>query len=117
MVGINECAFAQDRGPLQDIVQLSNVSGPLILEKYVSCLAGQTSRRPTERRANLLKKRFAQRKDVRRTLAQRWNLDVEDAKSVEQILSKLATFHVLAEIAVGRGDHPDVRLEEPRPAQ
>src|SRR4029453_11118717 len=112
MVGINECAFAQDRGPLQDIVQLSNVSGALMLEKYVSCLARQTSRRPTERRADLLQKRFAQRKDVGRTLAQRRNPDVEDAESVEQVLAKVASFDGLARIAVSRGDHPNVCLEE-----
>src|SRR4029453_324454 len=100
MVGVNERAFAQDRGPLQDIAYVSNVSGPLILEKGVSCMARQTSGWPAERAANLLQNRFAERKDVGRTLAQRRNPDVEDAESVEQVLAKFASFEGLARIAV-----------------
>ena len=48
MVRVDERAFAQNRGPLEDIAKLSNVPRPLILEKRLSCLARQTSGWPAE---------------------------------------------------------------------
>ena len=63
---VDERAFAQNRGPLQDVAKLSNVPRPVILEKGLSCLARQTSRWPAEGPADLLQKRLAQRHDIAR---------------------------------------------------
>ena len=117
MVRVDERAFTENRGPLQHIAKLSNVARPVVLEKRLSCLARQTSGWPAEGPADLLQKRLAQRNDVGRTLAQRRNLDVEDAEAVEQVLAKVAALDGFPQVAVGRGDHPDVRLQEARPAE
>src|SRR4029450_8602684 len=117
MVRVDERAFTENRGPLQDVAKLSNVPGPVVLEKRLSCLARQTSGGPPERRANLLQGYIAQRHDIRGTFAQRRNPDVEDAEAVEQVLAKLAALDGFPQVAVGRGDHPDVRLEKARPPQ
>ena len=108
MVRVDERAFTENRGPFQDIAKLSNVSRPLILEQCMSCIARQTSGWPAEGPADLLQKRLAQRNDVGWTVAQRRNLDVEDPESVEQVLAKVAALDGFPQIAVGRGDHPDV---------
>ena len=111
MVRVDERAFTENRGPLQDVAKLSNVSRPVILEKRLSCLPRQTSGWPAERPADLLQKGLAQRHDVGGTLAQRRNLDVEDAEAVEEVLAKLAALDGFSQIAVGRGDDADVRLQ------
>ena len=66
MVGVDERAFAENRRALQDVAKLSNVSRPLILEKGLSCVTRQSSRRPAERPADLLQKRLAERSDIGR---------------------------------------------------
>ena len=115
MIRVDERAFTENRGPLQDVAKLSNVSWPVISEKGLSCLARQTGGWPAEGPADLLQKHFAQRHDIGGTLAQGRDLDVEDAEPVEQVLAKFAALDGFPQIAVGRGDHPDVRLQEPRP--
>src|SRR5678815_5233155 len=93
-------AFAQNRRPLQDIAELSNVSRPVIFEKDLSCIARQTGGWPAEGLADLLQKRLAQRHDIGTTLAQRRNLDVEDAEAVEQVHAKVAALDGSAKVAV-----------------
>src|SRR4030095_300988 len=117
MCRIDEPAFAQNRRPLQDIAKLSNVPGPVILEKGLLCIARQTSRWPAEGPADLLQERLAQRHDIDATIAQRRNLDVEDAEAVEEVLAKVAALDGFAKVAGGRGDDPDVRLQEARAAE
>ena len=48
MIRVDERAFTENRGPLQDVAKLSNVSRPVILEERLSCLARQTSGWPAE---------------------------------------------------------------------
>src|SRR6478672_7253461 len=100
MAGVDERAFAQNRRPFEDVAKLSNVAGPVILQQRLSRIARQPDRRPTERPANLLKKRLAHRHDVGRPGTQRRNLDVKDAETVEEILAKLAARDGLAQVAV-----------------
>ena len=69
MVRVDERAVAENRGPLQHVAKLPNISGPVIVEQGLSSVARQTSGRPPERLANLLQKRLAERQDVRRTVA------------------------------------------------
>ena len=72
---------------------------------------------PAERSADLLQKRLAQRNDIGATVAQRRNLDVEDAEAIKQVLAEVAPLDGFTQIAVGRGDHPDVRLHKAGPTQ
>ena len=76
MIRVDERAFAENRCPLQDIAELSDVSRPLILKERLSCLTRQTGGWPAEGPADLLQKGFARRHDVGGTLAQWRNLDV-----------------------------------------
>src|ERR1700752_586572 len=114
---VDDCAFAQNRGPLQDVAKLSNIPRPVVLEKGLSCIARQTSRWPAEGLAGLLQKRLTQRQDIDATIAQRRNLDVEDAEAVEQVFAKVAALDGLAKVAVGRRDDPDVRFQQARAAE
>jgi len=78
---VDERAFAQNRRPLQDVAKLSNIAGPVILEKGLSCVTRQTSRWPTEGPADLLQKHLAQRHDIDATLAEWRNSTPPDASS------------------------------------
>ncbi len=51
-----------------------------------------------------------QRRDIRRTLAQRRHRDREDVQPVEQVFAKAAGFDVGDQIAIGGGDKPHVDL-------
>src|SRR4029453_19202739 len=117
MSRVDDRAFAQNRRPLQDVAKLANVAGPVILEKGLSCIPRQTRGWPAEGPADLLQERLAQRHDIDATIAQRRNLDVEDAEAVEEVLAKVAALDGFAKVAVGRGDAPDVRLQEARAAE
>src|SRR5678816_2341844 len=117
MAHVDRLALTEDCGPFQHIAKLSHVAGPLVLEKRGSCLARQFSGWSSKGPADFLQKGVAQGNDVRGTIAQRRNLDVEDAETVEQVLAKAAALHRFPQVAVGRGDHPDVRLDEPRAAE
>ena len=102
--------------PLQDVAKLSNIPRPVILEKGLSRIARQTSGWPPEGPADPQQKHLAQRHDDA-TLAQRRNLDVEDAEAVEQVGAKVAALNGFAKVAVRRGGDPDVRLQEARAAE
>src|SRR6187549_690211 len=117
MAHVDRPAVTEDRCPFQNIAKLSHVTGPLVLKKCGSGLARQFSGWSSEGPADLLQRAVAQRDDVRGTIAQRRNLDVEDAEAVEQVLAKAAALHRFPQVAVGRGDHPDIRLDEPRAAE
>ena len=47
----------------------------------------------------------------------RRDLDVEDREAVEQVLAKVTALDGFPQITVGRGDHPDVRLQKARSAE
>ena len=52
-----------------------------------------------------------------RALTKRRQADVEHLQPVEQILAKITALDRLPQIAVGRGNDPDVGLQQPRPAE
>ena len=56
MAHVDRPAVTEDRGPFQDIAQLSHVAGPLVLEKRGSGLARQFSGWSSEGPADLLQK-------------------------------------------------------------
>src|SRR4029434_238424 len=117
MVRVDERAFRENRRPFQGVAKLSDVAGPVIASKCVSCIACQTSRWPAQGSADLLQKRLGQRNDVGRTFAQGRDLDVEDREAIEQVLAKVAALDGFAQIAVRRGDHTDVRLQKACPPE
>src|SRR6185369_784855 len=104
MAHVDRPAFTEDRRPFQDIAKLSHIPGPLVLKKCGSGLARQFSGWSSEGAADLLQRGVAQRNDVRGTIAQRRNLDVEHAETVEQVFAKAATLHCFPQVAVGCGD-------------
>ena len=63
---------------------------------------------PSERFADVLQQRFAEREDVGGALPQRRDRDVEHLQPVEQVLAEVAAFDGFAQVAVGRGDHANV---------
>src|SRR5262249_56044332 len=71
----------------------------------------------TECLADVLQERVAERQDVAPPFAQRRQRDLEHLEPVEEILAKIATRDGLTKVAVGCGDHPNVRRQFFRAAQ
>jgi hypothetical protein len=52
-----------------------------------------------------------ERRDVFGAIAQRWNVNVDDVETIEQILPELSVRHRLLEIPVRRREHVHVDVE------
>src|SRR5712675_1387609 len=113
----NKPALAQDRRPLERVAKLPDVAWPFVPEQRVLGVAGEPGRRAAKRLADVLKERVGEQQDVAFALTKRWNLDIEHLEAIVQILTEIAAFDSFSQVAVGGGDHPDVRLLRPRTAQ
>jgi hypothetical protein len=54
-----------------------------------------------------------QRRDVLGTLTERRDFDREYAEPVEEVLSEAASLDLLLQVAIGRGDDPDIHPARP----
>jgi hypothetical protein len=50
-------------------------------------------------------------------LAQRWQLNREHIQAIEKIFSEFLVSNVLVQIAIGRGDNPDVDVQSSHSAE
>ena len=99
-----------DRGPLQRVVQLSHVPGPVVFEQGAPCAVGQCRNGPSERPPDVIEKRVAQQGDVASPLPNRRERDIEQLAPVVQVVAERAAFDGVRQIAFGGGNHPDVVL-------
>ena len=67
------------------------------------CAAGLPSSRP--RRSTRC---FYEGRQVVATLAQRWKRDREDVETIEEIAPEPAAPDIVGQVAIGRGDDPDI---------
>ena len=108
---------AENRGPLEDVAQLANVAGPVIVEQQPARITRDAGRRPPEAAAVFVEERLTQRQHVLFALAQRRQLDREHVEPVEQVLAELAAAHRQLQIPVRRGDDARVGAQHTRPAE
>ena len=101
-------ALTQDDGPLDHVLQLSNVPGPAILFEERQGLVAD----PADPLAFLLGIPFDQvldeERDVTGALTQRRHVHREHVESVEQVLPKAALGDRRVQVPVGRGDDAHV---------
>ena len=117
MLDRDEPALTQDCRTLECIVQFANVARPLVAHQHLQRVWRQASRRASRRSAEVLQECVGQREDVATALAQRRNVDIEHTEPVKQVLSKASFRDGPLEIAVARGNHADVGLDEPCAAE
>jgi hypothetical protein len=49
-----------------------------------------------------------QEREILKSFAQRWQMDVDDVEAVEEIFTKLSHAHGVTQVTVGRGDQPHI---------
>ena len=75
-------AFAQDRGPLENVTQLPHVAGPVVVDQSIARITRNPGRRPAQALSDLFQERFAQRHHVVAPLAKRGQLAYDFASGV-----------------------------------
>ena len=108
----NEPAFAQNGRALERVAELADVARPVVPEQRLAGVPREARRRSRERLADVLQQRLAERENVGGALPERWDPDVEHLQPVVQVLAEVAAFHGLPQVAVGRRDHANVRLQD-----
>src|SRR5439155_18238291 len=111
-------AVAQHDSPLDDILQLANVAGPIVSLKQLQCLRPYVPDLFSGHLRVALDQVFDEQRNVVRPLAQRGSLDWEDAQPVEEILAECAHSHGSFQVAVRSSQHAHVhgyRLAAPDP--
>ena len=110
VLGRDEAAVGEDRGPLEHVAQLPHVARPAVREQRRLGLVGDAGRCAAERAAEFIEELRGERDDVFGSLPQRRQVDVEHLQAVEQVLAEVAALHGGAQVAIGRGNDPHVRL-------
>ena len=110
-------AGREDDGALEDVLQLADVARPGIGDRAGACVSGLIpSNRLPILRGELVEEELRQQRDVLRPLAERRELDREDAEAVVQVLAERLLADGLEQVAIGGGDDPDVDLHRRRAA-
>src|SRR5712692_5731991 len=102
--------------PLQRILQLAHISGPIVFFDRRHRLALQP-RGPPQPRSMQLQKGFRQQRNIFFVSPQRRQVNGHHAEPVEQILAELPRANFRSQIAVRRADHPDIHGNRLRPAE
>jgi len=99
-------APSQEKGPLEDHFQLSDVAGPIVRAQMIEEV-GRELWQP--RRAMLFfEKLHRQRADLIATITQWWDLQCDAVEPKVQVAPKLSRTDFLRQIAIGRRHEADV---------
>ncbi len=101
----------EDHGSSDHVLELTDVAGPRMTFEQRSVFRREDERRAPELRAYPPQEEARKGQDVFRPLAQRRQMNRENTQPVEQIATEPARLHLRLEVAVARGDHPNVCLE------
>ena len=117
VVGRDHSAIAQNRRALQHIAQLSNVARPSVRHQQLFLVLRQPGRCTADRLTDVLQECVDEDGNIGRPLAQRRQMDVEDAQAIVEVLAKCPARDGVAQIGVGRRDHANVRFQQARAAE
>ena len=96
------------RDALDDVLELADVAGPVVLGQQAHRLRRNLARRVAGTTCEMRQKMRRQRGNVLAPLAQRRHRQVNDVEAIEQVLAKRALGDHVAQVAVGRRDDADV---------
>jgi hypothetical protein len=106
----------QDHGPLDNILKLANIAGPLVahqaLHRSLRHAVDPLSKFPRES----LKKKHDKFWDIGPTVSQWGHLQGKDIQAVEQVGAEASGLYGFVEVTVGRRDHPHVNAYRPAAA-
>ena len=104
-------AARHDDRPLDGVLQLAHVAGPVVGDQRLHRLLGDPGRRRGRRVAELRQEVLHQQRDVVLALSQRRHMDGDHVQAVVQVLAETPGVDLFLQVPVGRGDHPAVDLD------
>ena len=108
---LNLDCIRPQQGSGDRVAQLSNVPGPGVNSQLIEGRSGST---PLPENPGFgTQEVLDERRQVGRTLSQRWNRDAHHVQPVEEILTKSTPLDFLQEIAVRCDDDPSIGLDLP----
>src|SRR5262249_28672993 len=81
--------LTEDRGALEDVAQLADVAGPVILDEQFARLARDPTGRTTDAAADVGEERLGGRQDALATPGQRRESDREHIEAIVETLAEL----------------------------
>ena len=108
----NEPSFTKNGRALERVAELADVARPVVPEQRLPGVPREACRRTRERLPDVLQHRLAERENVGGALPEGRDHDVEYLQPVEQVLAEVAAFHGLPQVAIGRCDDANVRLQD-----
>ena len=109
-IDLQRGASREDGGALEDVLQLADVARPRVRHQPAECRRVDAVKPPGDPRRELVEEVLRQQRNILGPLAERRELDREDAEPVVQVFAERLLADGLLEVAVGGGDDPDVDL-------
>src|SRR5262249_50280344 len=110
-------ALRQYNSAFDDVLQLPDVPGPAVLFQGLERIEGDARHLFAGLFGEFFQKMMGQQRGVVFALPERREREGDDVQSVEQVLAEGLGLHLLVEILVGGGEHPDVHVEIGGPAE
>lgn len=117
-MGDADLAFmAEDKGVLDDVLQLADISRIVVAEEQGHGLGAGLGHSPAAQVVHPGDKTFNQKGNILHALAERRQMQADDIDAVKQVAAELALFHHGRQVAIGGGDDPGAGLDLFHPAQ
>ena len=104
-------ALRHEDEPLDEVLQLPDVSRPVVVPEKLHDLRIRPGDLPVELAVEFIDKVAHERGDVLLALPQRRDVDRHDVEPVEEVLPEETFLHILLEVAVRGGHEPHVHLD------
>src|SRR6266568_2706214 len=103
--------FEHNHGPLDDVLQLADITGPGIRYKKIQSLLVNPADALSCFSSETIDEVLDQQGNVFSSFSQRRNLNRENVETIKQIAAKCALDDGSLQVAIGSGDHPRIRSD------
>src|SRR5690349_10733104 len=105
MLTAYDIAGRQDYSAHETILELPHISGPVVRKQSLHCFVGQHWHSSSKRCARFVNHVLRENGNVRPSIAQRRQVDLDNAQPVVEILAETSLGYHHLEILMGCGDH------------
>ena len=114
--GVDDLSVGEQYGPLNGVLELPDISRPVIGHQQIDCWSGQPHDGSVMPPAVFLDEMIRQKDDVGTAIPQRRHMNREYVETIVEIGSEPTVFHVPLKRTVCRGHHADVGRQDLGPA-
>src|SRR5215203_5696697 len=104
MMGLDDICFTGDGQPLDEVMQLTNVAGPVVPHEDCQCSRRNCGNPASALSSGLFEETEENRFDIVRSFTQRRNAELINVEPVVQIQSESPGFNVSQQVLVRCGD-------------